>query len=111
MCYAKNRIKTIDHVFRIVQQIQSTIFTFTDAEAMEHFMDCFRTVTELTLCKSFIPLSDTIVISLNRIIPLKQLTKLSLDSRRLPIDQVVELLYSTPNVLYTETRTFFTLSK
>ncbi|CAF0863837.1 unnamed protein product [Rotaria sordida] len=61
---------------------------------MEKFVDNFRNVTELTLFDTFDVSCDSIVRSLNRIIPLKQLSTLSLDCHRFPFDQVIELLNS-----------------
>ncbi len=61
-------------------------------------MSYFPNATELTLTKMFDVPQDSIATSLNRIIPLKQLTKLVLDCDGLSFERVIELLTFTPNV-------------
>ncbi|CAF4940100.1 unnamed protein product [Rotaria sp. Silwood1] len=66
--------------------------------AMEKFIGNFRNATKLTLFDTFDKPRNSIVRSLNRIMPLKQLSTLSIDCHHFPFDQIDELLYSTPNV-------------
>jgi hypothetical protein len=58
----------------------------------------FPNVTELTLSETFDVPRDSIAANLNRIIPLRQLTKLSLGCLRLPFEQIIELLHLTSNI-------------
>jgi hypothetical protein len=69
-----------------------------NSKAVDQFFGFFPNVTELTLLKSFVALDNPVVTSLNVIISLKQLTKLTLDYHRLPIEQVIKLLHVTPNI-------------
>jgi hypothetical protein len=68
------------------------------SNAMKQFGGHFTNANELTLWKKFDVPRDSIVIDLNRIIPLRQLTKLTLACHRLPFKQVIELLHFTPNI-------------
>jgi hypothetical protein len=68
------------------------------SNAMKQFGGHFTNANELTLWKKFDVPRDSIVIDLNRIIPLRQLTKLTLVCHRLPFKQVIELLHFTPNI-------------
>ncbi|CAF5069055.1 unnamed protein product [Rotaria sp. Silwood1] len=65
---------------------------------MEQCLSYFPNAIELTLSETFHVPRDSIVISLNRIIPLRQLTKLTFDYHHFPFEQVIELLHFTPNV-------------
>ncbi|CAF2878103.1 unnamed protein product [Rotaria sp. Silwood2] len=65
---------------------------------MEKFVGNFRNATKLTLSDTFEIPRDSIVRDLNRIIPLEQLSTLSLDCHRFAFHQVIELLNFTPNV-------------
>jgi hypothetical protein len=65
---------------------------------MKQFMNYFPNATELTLTKMFDGPHDSIATNLDRIIPLKQLTKLVLDSYGFSFQHVIELLIFTPNV-------------
>jgi hypothetical protein len=65
---------------------------------MKQFGSQFTNITELTLSDSFLLLRDPLVNNLNRIIPLKQLTKLTLQCHRLHFEQLIELLHFTPTV-------------
>jgi hypothetical protein len=69
-----------------------------NTKAVDQFVGYFPNVTELTLLKSFVTLDNSVITSLNCIIPLKQLTQLSLDYHRLAIEEIVELLHVTPNI-------------
>jgi len=69
-----------------------------NANAMKQFVDDFPNATELTLSETFDVPRNSISTDLNRIIPLKQLTKLTLECHRFPIVQIIELLHFTPNV-------------
>jgi len=57
----------------------------------------FRNATQLTI-KHFKTLDDSISTTLNRIVPLKQLTKLVIESSNFPFEQIVKLLYFTSNL-------------
>ncbi|CAF3679157.1 unnamed protein product [Rotaria sordida] len=69
-----------------------------DTNAMETFMGNFRNATELTLFETFNICRNSIVTDLSRIIPLKQLSTLSLDYHHLSFKKVIELLGSTPRL-------------
>ncbi|CAF3977440.1 unnamed protein product [Rotaria sp. Silwood1] len=69
-----------------------------NTNAMEQCLSYFPNAIELTLSETFHVPRDSIVISLNRIIPLRQLTKLTFDYHHFPFEQVIELLHFTPNV-------------
>ncbi len=58
----------------------------------------FPNVNELTIISYFEPSNHSIRNNLNRIIPLKQLTKLFIDYDGFPFQQLIELLRSTPNL-------------
>jgi hypothetical protein len=66
-------------------------------KAMELFEGNFPNVRELTHSKYFDILDDLIVSSLNSIIHLKQLTKLTLDHHCLPVEQLARFLLSKSN--------------
>ncbi len=68
------------------------------SNTMKQFEGHFTNVNELTLSETFDIPHDSIVIHLNRIIPLRQLTKLTLACHRSPFKQVIELLHFTPNI-------------
>jgi len=57
----------------------------------------FPNATELTIKDYFKTSDDSISTTLNRIIPLTQLTKLVIESYNYPFEQLVKLLCSTPN--------------
>jgi hypothetical protein len=65
---------------------------------MKQFGGRFTNATELTLSGKFEVPRDPLVSNLNRIIPLKQLTKLTLECHRLPFEQLIELLHFTPTI-------------
>jgi hypothetical protein len=68
------------------------------ANAMKNFVGDFPSATELTLSKSFYVYRNSILNSLSSIIPLRQLTKITLDCHRFSFMQVAELLNLAPNV-------------
>jgi hypothetical protein len=68
------------------------------SNTMKQFGGHFTNANELTLSKTFDVPRDSIGIHLNRIISLRQLTKLTLACHRLPFKQVIELLHFTPNI-------------
>ncbi|CAF3635086.1 unnamed protein product [Rotaria sp. Silwood1] len=67
-------------------------------QARNNCVNYFPNVIELTI-KHFFQTSDhSISITLNRMIPLKQLTKLVIESYDFPFEEIVKLLYFTPNL-------------
>jgi hypothetical protein len=61
--------------------------------------DYFPNATELTLVDTFdVPPRDSIARSLDHIIPLRQLSKLILNCHHFSFEQIIGLLYFTPNV-------------
>jgi hypothetical protein len=68
------------------------------ANFIQKFGNDFPNASELTLSKTFNQPSDSIVPSLNRIIPLRQLTKLTLGWPYYFFRQVIEFLQFTPNL-------------
>jgi hypothetical protein len=67
-------------------------------QAMNHSVNYFSNATELTIKHYFKTPDDSIAITLARSIPLKQLTKLTIESYDFPFEQIVELLCYTPNL-------------
>jgi len=65
---------------------------------MKQFGSYFTNANELTLSKTLDVPRNSMVTYLNHIIPLRQLTKLTLACHRLPFKQVIELLHFTPNI-------------
>ncbi|CAF3837278.1 unnamed protein product [Adineta steineri] len=64
-------------------------------------IDCkyyFPNATTLTLQKNFSKTSNLITINLNRVIPLRQLTKLVIEYITLSLIQLIELLCCTPHI-------------
>jgi hypothetical protein len=68
------------------------------SNTIKQFGGHFTNANELTLSETFDVPRDSIVNNLNHIIPLRQLTKLTLACHRLPFKQVIELLHFTPNI-------------
>ena len=60
--------------------------------------DNFPNATKLTLCETFEVPRHSITNDLNRILPLKKLTKLTVGCHRFSFEQLIELLQFTPNV-------------
>ncbi|CAF3312105.1 unnamed protein product [Rotaria socialis] len=58
----------------------------------------FPKCTNLTLLKSFCKNCDSTITSLHRIIPLMQLTNLTIRCLNLFFDTIIEVLHSTPNI-------------
>lgn len=58
----------------------------------------FPNATQLTLLNGFSTKRSSVVTILDRIIPLKQLTKLSIECHHFSFDKMIDLLYSTPNL-------------
>jgi hypothetical protein len=70
-----------------------------DKDGMINCKNYFPNITELTLNSSFLNGSKTsLLIWLNNIIPLKQITKLSLDLPCNSSSEMIELLHSIPNI-------------
>ncbi|CAF4985919.1 unnamed protein product, partial [Rotaria sp. Silwood1] len=61
-------------------------------------IDHFPNATILTFCETFEVCCDSIAIDLNRSLPLKQLTKLTIECHRFSFEQLIKLLQFTPNV-------------
>ncbi|CAF5071155.1 unnamed protein product, partial [Rotaria sp. Silwood1] len=61
-------------------------------------IDHFPNATKLTFCKTFEVPRDLIIIDLIRLLPLKQLTKLTIECHYFSFEQLIELLQFTPNV-------------
>jgi len=58
----------------------------------------FPNATELTIKEYFRPADDSISITLNRLVPLKLITKLTMNSYRFTFEQTVELIRFVPNL-------------
>ena len=65
---------------------------------MKQFVGYFSKVTKVTLADTFNIPCHLLATSLNRIIHLRQLSKLTINSLNIPFDEVVELLHFTPNI-------------
>ncbi|CAF3943893.1 unnamed protein product [Rotaria sordida] len=61
-------------------------------------LNYFPNATNLTLSHSFNKSIDEIIINLNQILPLIQLTTLSIDCDGFSFDKVIELIHFTPNI-------------
>lgn len=62
------------------------------------FIDHFPNATELTLCETLEVPRNSIVMDLNRFLPLKQLTKLNINCHHFAFEQLIELLQFMPHV-------------
>jgi hypothetical protein len=69
-----------------------------NANAMKQFVGHFPNVTELTLSENCDVFRDCTTTNFNRIIPLKQITKLAIDCHRFSFQRLMKLLSLTPNV-------------
>jgi hypothetical protein len=69
-----------------------------NTETIKQFVGNFSDATELTLSGAFEVPRDSISTSLKLMIPLTQLTKLTLDCHKFPFEQLIELLQSTQNL-------------
>ncbi|CAF3841478.1 unnamed protein product [Rotaria sp. Silwood1] len=58
----------------------------------------FPNASKLTFCETFEVPCDSIIIDLNRLLPLKQLTKLNIECHHFSFEQLIDLLQFTPNV-------------
>ncbi|CAF4109435.1 unnamed protein product [Rotaria sordida] len=87
MLYEKLEKKIWSYHFEITEHPIHDIFIH-NTKAMTQFVGNFPNITELTLSKSFDVLRDSMITNLNRIIPLKQLTKLTLDCLRFSFEQL-----------------------
>jgi hypothetical protein len=67
-------------------------------ETIDSCVNYFPNATELTIKKYFRSPDDSISITLNRIVPLKQITKLVIDSYEFSFEQMVELIRFIPNL-------------
>ena len=67
-------------------------------DAIEQFGNYFSNAKEVTLTDEFILPRGTITNDLNRIIPLRQLTRLTLQCRHLFFEKLIELLDYTPHL-------------
>lgn len=67
-------------------------------DAMELFLSCFPNANELTLTTEFDVSGRSFVNDLNRINPLRKLTQLTLQCRRLSWKKLIELLHFTPHL-------------
>jgi hypothetical protein len=65
---------------------------------MKQFVGNFPNATQLTLSENFDVPRDSIATNLNRIISLGQITELTLDCHRFHFEQIIKLLYFTPNI-------------
>ena len=70
--------------------------SFLNLNIIKQFPSHFTNANELRLTADFDLPRDSIVDSLNRIIPLRQLTRLIIQCDRVPFGTFVELLHSTP---------------
>ncbi|CAF0874418.1 unnamed protein product [Rotaria sordida] len=61
-------------------------------------LNYFPNVTQLTIKHYFQTSDDSIITTLNRMIPLVQLTKLTIESYDFPFEEVIKLLRFTPNL-------------
>ncbi|CAF1209672.1 unnamed protein product [Adineta ricciae] len=75
-------------------------------EPIENFTGFFPNVTQLTLCNTFYTPPGVNASRLNRILPLKQITKLRLHSDRFSSKQMLDLLSSAVNIRTLELNAF-----
>ncbi|CAF4854808.1 unnamed protein product [Rotaria sp. Silwood2] len=62
------------------------------------YLNYFPNVTQLSIKHYFQTSDDSIIKTLNRMIPLVQLKKLTIESYDFPFEEVIELLCYTPNL-------------
>ncbi|CAF5028218.1 unnamed protein product, partial [Rotaria sp. Silwood1] len=62
------------------------------------YLNYFSNVTQLTIKHYFKTSDDSIITTLNRMIPLVQLTELAIESYNFPFDEIIKLLRFTPNL-------------
>jgi hypothetical protein len=67
-------------------------------KATNNSVNYFPNATQLTIKYCFKTSDDSISSTLNCIVPLKQITKLIIDSYNFPFDQIVELIRFIPNL-------------
>ncbi|CAF4043935.1 unnamed protein product, partial [Rotaria sp. Silwood1] len=62
------------------------------------YLNYFPNVTHLTINHYFQTSDKSIITTLNRMIPLAQLKKLTIESYNFPFEEIIELLRFTPNL-------------
>jgi hypothetical protein len=67
-------------------------------QATDNDVNYFPNANELTIEHYFKTFDGSISTTLNRILPLKQLNKLTIKSSSFPFEQIVKLIHSTPNL-------------
>ncbi|CAF1584378.1 unnamed protein product [Rotaria sp. Silwood1] len=108
--YSRNPYRRKDYVLydELVENIWSSRFDINE-DSIHHIcihstnmikksIDHFPNATKLTFCKTFEVPRDLIIIDLIRLLPLKQLTKLTIECHYFSFEQLIELLQFTPNV-------------
>jgi len=88
----------------ICPYIQSTNFNsvkhvqICSKRVTNNFVHYFPNATELTIKEDLKTFDLSISLTLTRIVPLKQLTKLMIDCYYFPFEELIHLLYFTPNL-------------
>lgn len=82
----ENNLNTVQHVRLSGKQVTNISTNY------------FPQATELTIEHRFQTPDDSILTTLARIIPLEQLTKLSLEHYGFPLEEIIRLIRSTPNL-------------
>ncbi|CAF4160252.1 unnamed protein product [Rotaria sordida] len=108
--YSRNPYRRKDYVSydELIENIWSSRFDINEdpihhicihsTNMIKKSIDNFPNATKLTFCETFEVPRDSIVIDLNRFLPLKQLTKLTIKCHRFSFEQLIELLQFTPNI-------------
>ncbi|CAF3163652.1 unnamed protein product, partial [Rotaria sp. Silwood2] len=108
--YSRNPYRRKDYVLydELVANIWSSRFDINE-DPIHHIcihstnmikisIDNFPNATKLTLCETFEVPRDSIIIDLNHLLPLKQLTKLTIECHHFSFEQLIELLQFTHNI-------------
>ncbi|CAF1424392.1 unnamed protein product [Rotaria sordida] len=67
-------------------------------QIINNYVNYFPNANQLTIEHYFKTSDDSISTTLNCILPLKQLTKLNIKSSNFPFEQIIKLIYFTPNL-------------
>ncbi|CAF4984237.1 unnamed protein product [Rotaria sp. Silwood1] len=67
-------------------------------QIINNYVNYFSNANQLTIEHYFKTSDDSISTTLNRILPLKQLTKLNIKSSNFPFEQIIKLIHFTPNL-------------
>ena len=82
----ENNLQSVEHL------------RISSKELLTHSNNYFANVTQLTIANAPNTLDESFLIPLNRLIPLKQLTHLTIEYNWLAVENIVRLIHSAPNL-------------